>query len=80
MNYVEAIRTAKQWTNNINPQDEGWRGVMAMLVQRIKILETTNAGLHDIVKQKMIEIERLSLDLGIKEQDFVLYEPRKMPE
>lgn len=76
MNYQEAEKAAKQWTEGINPDDEGWRGVMLLLLQRIAAADKTSASLQSLLNKKTLEVESLSLDLGIKQQDFVLNTPK----
>jgi hypothetical protein len=76
MTYLEALKAAKQWTEGINPQDEGWRGVMAFLINRIEFLERNNSDIHALLRKKKDEVEALSLDLGIKQQDFALNSPK----
>jgi hypothetical protein len=76
MNYLEAAKAAKQWTEGITTDDEGWRGVMLLLLERIESMDKTNASLHSLLHKKTIEVESLSLDLGIKQQDFVTNDPK----
>ena len=81
MNYANAIKTAKHWTEGIDPRDEGWRGIMLLLLQRILALENTNANLHDLVNKQSLEIAKLSLDLGIKQEHFKLpYIPPRLDQ
>lgn len=72
MNYAEAIKLAHEWTKGHDPSLDGWRSVIAVLLQRVTVLETSNKNLHEHCDQLRQEIDRLTLDLGIKNNDFVL--------
>lgn len=76
MTYDEAQIRAQEWTAGVDPNQSGWRPVMLLLLQRITILETTNKNLHDHCNKMRHEISCLSLDLGIKDQDFILTQPK----
>ena len=45
MNYFEAKRLAVEWTRGIDPEQEGWRSIMALLLTRIDDLEEANSEL-----------------------------------
>lgn len=57
MNYQEARTLAQAWTQGIDVNDEGWRGVMALLLTRINELERSilfrrdPETLADVIKQ-----------------------------
>jgi len=70
MNYNEAKKLAEQWTVGIDPASEGWRAVMAFLLQRINALEGHVHAQNEHMSRLSSENEALSLDLGIKEKDF----------
>jgi hypothetical protein len=70
MNYDEAKKLADLWTKNHDPDLDGWRSVIAMLLERVESLEATNAGLFSLMKKIQLENDKLSLDLGIKNEDF----------
>lgn len=72
MNYEEAIKLARNWTTDHDIGLDGWRSVIAVMLQRITVLETTNKNLHEYCNKLAKENDALSLDLGIKEKDFVL--------
>lgn len=72
MNYLEAKRLATEWTTGHDTTLGGWRSVVAVLLQRVTILETTNQNLHEHIAKLQSENEALSLDLGIKDNDFRL--------
>ena len=74
MNYDEAIKLARNWTMDHDISLDGWRSVIAVMLQRITILETTNKNLHDHCHRLTKENEALSLDLGIKQKDFFVDE------
>lgn len=78
MTYDEAKTKAREWTAGIDTdtESEGWRPVMLSLLQRITILETTNKNLHDHCNHLRHENSCLSLDLGIKDQAFILTPPK----
>ena len=72
MDYHEAKQLGQSWTTGHDVNLGGWRSVITVLLQRITILETTNKNLHDHCQRLSRENEALSLDLGIKDQDFRL--------
>lgn len=72
MNYQEAIKLAQAWTKDHDVRLDGWRSVILLLSNRITVLETTNQNLHDHISKLQHQIDALSLDLGIKDQDFRL--------
>jgi len=75
MNYQEAVKLAQEWTRGQDVSLDGWRSVIAVLLERVTVLETANKNLHDHIRRLGGQIEALSLDLGIQEQDFLL--PKK---
>jgi hypothetical protein len=70
MNYDEAKKLADLWTKNHDPDLDGWRSVIAVLLERVESLEATNASLFSLMKKIQLENDKLSLDLGIKNEDF----------
>ena len=72
MTYEEAKRLGLEWTKGHDINLDGWRSVIAVLLQRIQIAETTNANLHEHIRELSKEVDALSMDLGIKNQDFRL--------
>ena len=72
MNYNEAKKLAEQWTVGIDPASEGWRAVMAFLLQRINALEGHVHAQNEHMSRLSSENEALSLDLGFREKDFRL--------
>ena len=70
MTYQEALYLAETWTIDHDPNLDGWRSVIAILLQRVKLLEANNANLTLHAEKLRQENERLSLDLGIKNRDF----------
>lgn len=72
MNYQEAKTLAEAWTKDHDTELEGWRSVIAVLLQRINTVESANKELNGALAKMQLENESLSLDLGIKDQDFRL--------
>lgn len=72
MNYQEAKHLAEAWTIDHDTSLDGWRSVIAVLLQRIKHLEANNADLHLHIKRVHEENDKLAIDLGIKNNDFRL--------
>lgn len=72
MNYLEAKELGEAWTKDHDISLDGWRSVIAVLLQRISVLEMSNAELTKALAKIQLENEALSLDLGIKDQDFRL--------
>lgn len=70
MNYDEAIKLARSWTSQKDADNDGWRAVIALLLNRVTVLETTNANLHEHLRRMGEQIDALSLDLGFKEKCF----------
>jgi hypothetical protein len=70
MNYQEAKHLAQAWTTDHDINLDGWRSVIAILLQRVNMLEDNNASLTKHLHHLNQENERLSLDLGIKNRDF----------
>ena len=72
MNYEEAKRLARDWSQGVEAEADGWRSVLGVLLQRIESLEQVNAELTRACRRVQSENEALSMDLGIKNQDFRL--------
>ena len=72
MKYQEALSLAQQWTKGHDVNLDGWRSVIAVLLERVTALETTNKNLHEHIRRINGQVEALSLDLGIQEQEFLL--------
>lgn len=73
MNYEEAKKLGKNWTQGHDVSLDGWRSVISVLLERITILETTTKNLHDHLARLQEENAALSLDLGIKDKAFVIH-------
>lgn len=72
MNYEEAKRLAHSWSQGVGAEADGWRAVLGVLLQRIESLEQVNVELTRACRRVQSENEALSMDLGIKNQDFRL--------
>lgn len=72
MNYEEAKKLAVAWTNGVNIGDDGWRAVMAVILAKCMGLEAEVSSLRALHYRLKEENERLSLDLGFKNEDFIL--------
>ena len=72
MNYDEAKKLAELWSEDISPDQEGWRAVIGVLLRRITILEAHVNNLNEYTHKLQSENSALSLDLGIKNKDFQL--------
>lgn len=72
MHYKEAKELAENWTMGIDPSLDGWRTVVKVLLDRVTLLEGANQDLTAALHRMQRENEALSLDLGIKSQDFKL--------
>jgi len=70
MNYEEAKRLAHSWSQGVEAGADGWRSVLGVLLQRIESLEQVNVELTRACRRVQSENEALSMDLGIKNQDF----------
>lgn len=71
MTYEEAIKLAHEWTKGQDLNLDGWRSVLAILLQRVQALEASNMDLRKHANDLLRQIDGLSLDLGIKNKDFV---------
>ena len=81
MNYKEAINLAEAWTKGHDPNLDGWRSVITVLLHRTKeqearitALESRLRDLNYFCESLRQENERLSLDLGIKDKCFTIKE------
>lgn len=72
MNYEEAKRLAIEWTKGQDVSQDGWRSVIAVLLDRISKLEGNIVYQHDRMERLTRENDALSLDLGIRDADFRL--------
>lgn len=66
MNYDEAKKLASAWTTGQDVSQDGWRSVIAVLLDRVNKLEAAVTGLNAHVHRLQSENEALSLDLGLK--------------
>lgn len=72
MNYEEAKQLAHSWSQGVGAEADGWRAVLGVLLQRVESLEKVNADLTRACRRVQSENEALSVDLGIRNQDFKL--------
>lgn len=77
MTYDEAIKLAHEWTKGHDLSLDGWRSVIAILLARNTALEANTANLTQAIHRLQRENESLSMDLGIKNKDFVLSTEKK---
>ena len=70
MNYSEAKKLAVEWTHGHDVSLDGWRSVIAVLLQRVNALEGHLHSQNERIARLNQENEALSLDLGIREKDF----------
>lgn len=72
MHYDEAKKLAEAWTTGQDVNQDGWRSVIRVLMDRIYCLEAAIDDSYKNCKRLQMENEALSLDLGIKNNDFQL--------
>lgn len=72
MNIDEAKKLATAWTIGIAENDGGWMEVLRVMLLHVKCLEAQLGNAHSHNHKLRDEVQRLSLDLGIKNTDFVL--------
>ncbi len=72
MNYDEAKKLAEAWTTGQDISQEGWRSVIRVLMDQIQHMETDLDSAYKNCQRLRNENESLSLDLGIKNNDFKL--------
>lgn len=72
MTYEEAVKLGKDWTQGHDISLDGWRSVIAILLQRNRVLEEHMVDLTKAVRRLQSENEALSLDLGFREKCFEL--------
>ena len=72
MNYDEAKKLAEAWTTGQDINQDGWRSVIRVLMDRIYCLEAAVDESYKHCSKLRQENEALSLDLGIKNNDFKL--------
>jgi len=66
----EAKKLAEAWTTGQDVNQDGWRSVIRVLMDRIYCLEAAIDDSYKNCKRLQMENEALSLDLGIKNNDF----------
>jgi hypothetical protein len=71
MNLREAQNLANSWTCPADVGQGGWKEVIFVLNNAVNGLVLMNTSLVNAVNEKTTEIEKLSLDLGIKDKCFV---------
>lgn len=74
MHYDEAKKLAEAWTTDQDTNQDGWRSVIRVLMDRIYCLEAAIDDSYKNCRRLQAENEALSLDLGIKNNDFKLPE------
>jgi hypothetical protein len=72
MDYYEAKKLAEAWTKGHDINQEGWRSVIRVLMDHIQHMETDLSSAYKNCQRLRSENEALSLDLGIKNNDFRL--------
>lgn len=72
MNYDEAKKLAEAWTKGHDINQEGWRSVIRVLMDHIYTMEADLKSAYSNCQRLRSENESLSLDLGIKNDDFKL--------
>jgi hypothetical protein len=72
LNYDEAKKLAEAWTTGQDISQEGWRSVIRVLMDQIQHMETDLDSAYKNCQRLRNENESLSLDLGIKNNDFKL--------
>ena len=75
MTLEEAIRRARGWTRNLTEREVDTSfDAVRVLLEHIELQDKRVERLVARNKELILEVERLSLDLGIKDQCFVLQE------
>jgi hypothetical protein len=72
MDYYEAKRLAEAWTTGQDVSQDGWRSVIRVLMDHIYAMEADLKSAYGNCQRLRSENESLSLDLGIKNNDFKL--------
>jgi len=72
MNYEEASKLAGLWTTDHDISLGGWRSVIKVLHNHNARLEGRIDALTEANRRLRSEVDRLALDLGIVNRDFVL--------
>lgn len=72
MTFDDAKKIAIAWTNGVDVSNEGWRAVMAVLLSKCLGQEEELRSLRGLYHKLQTENEKLSLDLGFKNEDFIL--------
>lgn len=75
MTLDEAVRRARGWTKNLSAREVDTSfDVVRVLLEHIELQDKRVERLVQRNKELILQVERLSLDLGIKDQCFVLQE------
>jgi hypothetical protein len=72
MTYDQAKKLAEAWTKGHDINQEGWRSVIRVLMDHIQHMETDLDSAYKNCQRLRSQNEALSLDLGIKNDDFKL--------
>lgn len=64
MTYEEAIKLARDWTQGVDVSQDGWRSVIAILLQRNTLLETYVVDLTTAVRRLQLENQFLRDEAG----------------
>ena len=72
MTYDQAKKLAEAWTKGHDINQEGWRSVIRGLMDHIHHMETDLDSAYKNCQRLRSQNEALSLDLGIKNDDFKL--------
>ena len=81
MTLEEAIRRAQGWTKNLTAREVDTSfDVVRVLLEHIELQDKRVERLVTRNKELILEVERLSLDLGIKDQCFFMPQEKENEE